>query len=403
MSNQPDSPARLVDASAPSTPARREPRQWLRIASWALGFRLLTAIVALFVNLTFPLNQREQFTIFGTTSPFWDTFARYDTGHFETIAWSGYAPAPGGRSNIAYFPVYPMLMRMVGRIFGRHHATFYLSGIGISWACFILAMVALYYLARLDLPRHRAERAVLLTMIFPFAFFFGVAYSESTFLLFTVLAFYGFRTRRWVAGGLCGAVATATRVPGIMMLPALAWMAWQYGQPTRRDRIGAAAGLALAASGFGAYCLYIYQLTGHPFEWAATLQRWGYHPGGSPWLSPLRLVRALVTHPYLYLATDPMAVYDTLYGVTGILFVAAIPFIWRRFGAGYGLFMLLNLWLPLSSGVFEGVGRYCSVLFPCFIWLATIRSRSVATALIVVFALFYTLGLALFTTIHPLF
>ena len=98
-----------------------------------------------------------------------------------------------------------------------------------------------------------------------------------------------------------------------------------------------------------------------------------------------------------------MAVYDTLYGVTGILFVAAIPFVWRRFGAGYGLFMLLNLWLPLSSGVFEGVGRYCSVLFPCFIWLATIRSRSVATALTVVFAVFYTLGLALFTTIHPLF
>ena len=98
-----------------------------------------------------------------------------------------------------------------------------------------------------------------------------------------------------------------------------------------------------------------------------------------------------------------MAPYDTLYGVTGILFVLAIPFVWRRFGAGYGLFMLLNLWLPLSSGVFEGVGRYCSVLFPCFIWLATIRSRFVSTALVVVFALFYTLGLALFTTIHPLF
>jgi hypothetical protein len=53
--------------------------------------------------------------------------------------------------------------------------------------------------------------------------------------------------------------------------------------------------------------------------------------------------------------------------------------------------------------VFEGVGRYCSVLFPCFIWLATIRSRYLSTALVVTFALFYTLGLSLFTTIHPLF
>ncbi len=95
--------------------------------------------------------------------------------------------------------------------------------------------------------------------------------------------------------------------------------------------------------------------------------------------------------------------YDTLYGVTGLLFAVAVPFVWYRFGAGYGLFMIANLWLPLSSGAFEGVGRYCSVLFPCFFLLATIRSRAVSTAIVVVFALFYTLGLALFTTTNPLF
>src|SRR6266851_5131467 len=167
----------------------------VRIALGALAFRLVSAVLAFLVNITFPLHPHEQFTVFGSTSPLWDTFARYDTGHFESIAWGGYAPAPGGRSNIAYFPVYPMLIRFVGRMFERHHAIFYISGIVISWVCFVLAMVALYYLARLDLPRHRAERAVLLTMIFPFAFFFGVAYSESTFLLFAVLAFYCFRTR----------------------------------------------------------------------------------------------------------------------------------------------------------------------------------------------------------------
>src|SRR6266851_5315364 len=184
----------------------------VRIALGALAFRLVSAVLAFLVNITFPLHQREQFTVFGSTSPFWDTFARYDTGHFEGIAWSGYAPLAGGRSNIAYFPVYPLLMRYVGRLFGRHHAAYFISGVAVAWACFILAMIALYCLARLDLSRRQAERAVLLTTIFPFAFFFGVAYSESTFLLFAVLAFYFFRTRRWVIAGLCGAVATAARV-----------------------------------------------------------------------------------------------------------------------------------------------------------------------------------------------
>jgi dolichyl-phosphate-mannose-protein mannosyltransferase len=395
----PQSPQSTIDDES----AIRNPQSAMRIAACALGFRLVSAVIALLVNLAFPLYQPEQFTVFGSTSPFWDTFARYDTGYYEGIAWSGYAPLAGGRSNIAYFPVYPLLIRGVGRLFGRHQAAYYISAIGIAWICFVLAMIALYSLARLDLSSRRAERAVLLTTIFPFAFFFGVAYSESTFLLFAVLAFYGFRTRRWTIGALCGAVATATRVPGIMMMPALAWIAFKSAEPTSRDRMAAAVALVVAASGFGAYCFYIYWLTGNPFEWAATLQRWGYYPGGAPWTAPVSLITHLATHPYAYLASDPMAPYDTLYGVTGILFALSIPVVWTKFGAGYGLYMLLTLWLPLSSGTFEGIGRYCSVLFPAFLCLATIRSRTVSTAIVVLFALFYTLGLALFTTIHPIF
>ncbi len=378
-------------------------RAALRVAVGALGFRMLSAVLALLINVAFPLDAPRQMTIYSTPSPFWDTFARFDSGWYEGIARDGYSYAEGGRSNIAYFPVYPMLMRHVGRLFGRHHAAFYLGGIVVSWTSFVLAMMFLYYLARLDLPRRRAERAVLLTAIFPFAFFFGVIYSESTFLLFTVLAFYLFRTRRWLTGGGTAALAIATRVTGVLMWPALAWTAWRSAETTPRDRALASAALVLSLVGFAWYCGYIYSLSGNPFEWAATLERWNYQVGGAPWTAPLTLIGRLLTHPYAFLAGERVGLYDVLYGVTGLLFLAAVPFVWLRLGAAYGVFMLTNLLLPLSSGVFEGVGRYCSVLFPCFIWLATIRSRVAGTAIVVVFALFYTLGLALFTTIHPLF
>src|SRR5204862_4421207 len=128
------------------------------------------------------------------------------------IARTGLHYTPEGRDTIAFFPVYPLMMRYVGRAFGRSPSDLYLGGIVVSWTAFVVAMVALYYLARLDLPRRRAERAVLFATIFPFAFFYGVVYTESTFLMFTVLSFYGFRTRRWIAGGVCGALATASRV-----------------------------------------------------------------------------------------------------------------------------------------------------------------------------------------------
>jgi hypothetical protein len=379
----------------------------IRIIVWGLAFRVWSAVLACLANIVFASYQPDQFPSPFGGSAFFDPFIRYDSGNFFQIARFGYTAGPmayvaGGRSSIAYLPVYPLLMRWVGRLFGHAPADYYYGGIVVSWTAFLLAMVVLYRLATLDLPAPQAERAVVLTAVFPFAFFFGVVYTESTFLLFTLLAFYGFRTRHWIAGGLAGGLATATRVNGLMMLPALAWIAWRTAAPTRRDRGLALGGLLLAAAGLGAYSFYIFRITGDPLEWAKALQRWGYYPGGAPWMAPVHLVRALATHPYAYVAGERMAPYDTLNGITALAFAAAVPFVWVRFGAGYGLFVLANLWLPLSSGQFEGLGRYCAVLFPAFIWLGSWAGRRSSGA-VVVFASLYTLCLALFTKIYPLF
>jgi hypothetical protein len=172
---------------------------------------------------------------------------------------------------------------------------------------------------------------------------------------------------------------------------------------SRRELMWALLGLLLVPAGIGAYTLYIYQLTGNPLEWAATIQRWGYYPGGSPLNVFVALGRALLTHPYAFLVGERMAPYDTLNGLAAFAAVLSVPFVWWRFGTAYGLFMAANLWLPLSSGQIEGLGRYVAVLFPLFIWLASIRSRHAFSALIVVFAMLYTLCMALFTNIHPLF
>jgi hypothetical protein len=377
----------------------------------AVAFRSWSAVLAFLTNVVFPDHQREQFTVFGSTSPFWDAFARYDSGWYFQIARFGYHYTPGGRDTIAFFPVFPMLMRHVGRLFGRTPADLYIGGVVVSWLAFAIAMVGLYKLAQLDLTPRRAGRAALLAAIFPFAFFYGAVYTEATFLAATVWTFYHFRKRQWLLGGLCGAVATATRVNGIMMWPALAWIVWRlaWRDPSAdpatagRQRLWSAIGLVLVGGGIGAYSLFVYQLSGNPLEWAATVQRWGYYPGGAPWLALGRLFSILVTHPYAYLSGGAMAPYDTLNGLAALAFVAAVPFIWHKLGAAYGLFMVANLWLPLSSGQYEGVGRYCAVLFPFFIWLASATSRSSFTACVVIFAMLYTLCMALFVNIHPLF
>jgi hypothetical protein len=382
----------------------------LRIAAAALAVRAVSAALGWIAVAHVPLAAPSQTTMFERPNAFWDQFTRFDAGWYNQIARYGYWFVPGGPSagvgkpgKIAYLPVYPFAAGYVGRLFGSSPQATYLGGLAVSWLAFAVGMVALFDLARLDMDAPCAIRAVVLTSVFPFSYFFGMVYTESLFLLLTVWTFYAFRTERWLAGGIAGALATATRVNGVLMVPALAWIAWQHRPPTMAGRVRAVVGLLLVVTGIAAYSLYVYRLSGNPFEWVASISRWNYHPGGSPWLAPLHLMERLFTEPGYYFRTDPMALYDTMYGITAIVFAVAVPFVWRRFGAAYGMFMVANLWLPLSSGVFEGVGRYCSVLFPFFLWLGLIRSRALFWTVAFSFAVLYVVSLAMFVTLRPVF
>jgi len=373
-----------------------------RIIAFAIALRLLSAALGMFANVVFPLQEKQQFTVMGRPHAFWDAFARYDSGWYHGIARDGYAWVEGGRSNLAFFPAYPLSMRHVGRLLGSRPHHLYLGGILISWVAFVVALLLLYRLARLDVDEEAALRAVHYAALFPFAFFYGLVYSEALFLCLMVASFYGFRTRNWALAGLAGAVAVCTRVNGIMAAPAMAWIAWSSVREDRKAWPGAVTALALVAAGFATWCAFNWQLSGNPLEWKASIERWGYYPGGLP-TQLSSLAWTLLTRPYDYLVHDPAAPADTLNGLSALLVVACIPFVWWRLGTGYALFMAANLALPLSSGSFLGLGRYCLVLFPFFIWLGGFHGQTTKTAIVGVFTGLYALCLALFTTLHPIY
>jgi dolichyl-phosphate-mannose-protein mannosyltransferase len=387
---------------------RTESSRCAKIAAGAILWRIVSALIGWIAIVNVPLASPAQTTMFERPNPFWDQFTRYDAGWYYQIARYGYWFVPGGPSagigkpgKIAYFPLYPLLAGYVGRLFGSGAPAIYFGLIVVSWTAFTAAMVVLYRLARLDLDDTRAVRAVILASVFPFSFFFGMPYTESLFLLLTLVTFYLFRVRRWLGGGIAGGLTTATRVNGILMAPSLVWIAWRSAAP--RERWRAFIGIVLVAAGVAAYSLYVYHLSGNPFEWASSISRWNYHPGRAPWTAPLEVLRKLATEPVRYFQRDAMAPYDTFHAVTAIVFVVSIPFVWIRFGAAYGLFMVANLWLPLSSGVLEGMGRYCSVLFPFFIWAASLRSRAAYAGWLLVFLALYPIALGLFVTLRPIF
>jgi hypothetical protein len=399
------------EASAVLRPGGRPTSGWLdrvplvRVALLAIAVRVLAALLAFAANIAFPLDIKEQFTVFGSTHEFWDTFARWDSGWYVGIARDGYKFVEGGRSNLAFFPAYPISMRYAGYLLGGRSEHFFLGGILVSWTSFVVAMMLLYRLARLDLDEDGADRAVIYAAIFPSAYFFGLVYSESAFLCLMLGTVYAIRTKRWAVAGVVGALAMCSRVNAIMAMPALAWLAWRAADRDREQLVSAGLALTGIGLGFVAWCGYVYLLSGNPIEWAASITRWNYHPGGTPPWAPLfGLVEALWTRPYHYLTTEHQALYDTYNGFVAIVVALSTPYVWWRLGAGYGLFMAANLALPLSTGQFEGLGRYCSVLFPFALGLAAVvRSATVHHLILATFATLFMLGLSLFATVHPLF
>src|SRR5919106_2775023 len=216
----------------------------------ALAFRLVGAFIGFAANLIIPPFQNQHFTVLGEPHPFWDAFARYDSGWYYNIAEFGYMRGQGAGLKLAFFPLYPLLMRGLGLVLGAEREDFYFAGIVISWLAFAGAMVMLYKLARLDLDESAARRAAIYATLFPFAYFFGVVYSESVFFLALVTTAYAIRTRQWALAAVAGAAMTATRVTGLMAVPGLAWLAWQAARD-RSELVKAALAGAASLAGIG--------------------------------------------------------------------------------------------------------------------------------------------------------
>lgn len=136
---------------------------------------------------------------------------RWDTTWYAAIASRGYV----NPAYAAFFPLYPLLERIVGLAF---HRDVFLAGMLISNLAFLGTLIVLYRFVETEFDSDTARRATLYLAIFPTAFFFFAAYNESLFLFFALLSVYAMRRGSWWLAGLFGALAVLTRSMGLLLL-----------------------------------------------------------------------------------------------------------------------------------------------------------------------------------------
>lgn len=387
------------------TLAHRVPAVVADVAFALLATRAASLFVAFIANLLLvPPSGGRPFAMPFRTQKFAEVFAAWDSGWYFDIARQGYYFNPDGQSSIAYFPLYPLVMRAAAWPFGATERALWVAGIAISCSAFALALGAVHRLTQqVTGDREAARRAVLYMAVFPFSLFFTRVYAESLFLLLSALAVSRAYNGHWVVAGVCGALATVTRPNGILIALPLVCMALG-GRPPVRELLKRCAALFPIPAALAAYCAYVYTLAGDPLAWLQAQVHWGYSLGHPPWEQLLRMFERFAKHGfYDYFFISAMAPYRLFHGVVALIFVALTPAVFKHFGIAMGAYVLASLLVPLSGNALEGVGRYAAVRFPAFMLAGSVKSPRVHEAILMVAALFLALFGCLFATNRPIY
>lgn len=332
---------------------------------------------------------------------------RWDSIHYINIARHGYQT----RANTVFFPLYPLLISLV-KLPLRSAA---LAGVVISAVSFAVALVLLHRLVSRELNVRAADAAVLLLACAPLSFFFTAVYTESLFLALTLGVFELATRGKWFCACAVAALATVTRVPGILLLAPLAVIWWRQGH--RRD-LRTLAPLALPPLALAAFLAYLHS---DGFSWLAPLRNQKevhQHSFVAPISTLLDAVRdgikgfqhALSGDQLLSSTSGSPIIHGTLNAVLLIVLINTVLTLilaFRRLPLEYGVYSTLIVLVCLcspSAGIpLRSLDRYMLVAFPLWAvagdWLARRRLLWPVLVISLLALCFYTIQFARWTMV----
>lgn len=283
-----------------------------------------------------------------------------DCNWYMGIASDGYARrefSAGRQANWAFFPLYPLSLRAASWLTGELN----LTGVALSTLFFLAALILFHQLAlAYGFSIRDADRAVFYLAAFPVSYFFSLPLTESLFLLLTVMSFHAAKRERWLVAGLAGALASATRSTGVLLLPALAVLYWETYR-TFKPRLNFLP-LLLIPTGLLSFMWFLYATTGDAFAFKDILIAWGRKPAFF-----LSTLFQYLRDPLLLAAPWDFRLLNFI-AAAGAILCGIVLLVWRKFSLA--TYTLLSVVVALSSGLLQSQARYAMVLFPAFIVLA---------------------------------
>jgi len=320
--------------------------------------------------------------------------SRWDTGFYLDIATQGYQFEGARLPSVAFFPLLPLLIRVVTPIVGDP----LVAGVVIANTALLGASMLVYRLAEEAWGSAVADRAVWYLLIFPTSFFGSAIYSESLFLLGAAGALYAARHNRWSIAALLGLLTGFTRFMGLIVAPLLAiewWMQRRRAPPDAGPSMAALLAPLAVVVGTGVFMLYLQWNFGDPLAFAHASEAWGRQPS-----SPIETITQLLQAPVegwgsaILAGQLPLDNWIDLLASLTTLVLGGVLLRQRRWSEG--LFVMFGALIPLSSGLLMSQRRYVWTLFPIFFVLARWGERPWFDRAFTAFSL---LGLGFFTVL----
>ena len=339
------------------------------IVALFVGFRIAYSVFGFFFPSAVPLSSSLPPEVApyihlhdtGISAKLLGIWQRWDAGWFEKIATVNYLPFDRA---VAFPPLYPALMHLVGRVLDNNFA---LAGLLISGLSFIFAMFGLYLLVAEEWDEQVAKRTIVYLSIFPTAFYLFAPYAEAIFLALVVWTFFFARRGRWGWVLVLSSCAAVTRSPGVLLAVPLAWEMLSQWRNGRRSWLA----LVVPASPPVSFLVFI--------GFSRLITGWSYFQSIATWQTTQPpLWTAIATSWRFILATgNPVEALNLglLLAAFAVLIIGMkrIPFIYTLYVASQLLLIgsRYNPFTPLMSSA-----RYLLVVFPLFIVLAIVlRSR----------------------------
>lgn len=355
-------------AVPPSGPPPHRHETLLAEIRYILGLFISTRVVLLLVGIVsyavLPLSEGKQTT--WSKYSWLDMWGVWDSFWYMDIVQNGYSTASKliafpEQTNFPFFPLYPLLIKGLGWAVGGRY---FLTGIFISNVCLLLSCYVLYKLVEMQWNKNIARRSVQYLFLFPVSFILSGVFTESLYLLLSLLCFYLAKRRNWWLAGLCGGLLSATRTLGILIaVPLLYEYLKSIDFSVRRIRFNSLF-LLLIPAGLVAFSLYTYRETGDPLFFKTNQAAWDreiMNPLTSLWQA---LSQGLSEPSYKKLL-------ECAFFITAF---AILCLFYKAIGFSYWLFGMYSIMIPLSAGI-ASMPRFTLPVFPLFIALAILSRK----------------------------